>query len=599
MRTRISISTLATFVVCLVAGVLAQSASAATFTVHGCRLPDGSEIGLQASVGSGPGWNYQGVANPTFSDPTPCGTDSESIIVQGFGLNEASQWTFHAPPTSDIVGYRVTRQIAKGANATRWGLFVNDSAGYPNFGAQEDCSSSAACGSLPSVATGSGFSGNHYLHLLEECQSGFCDSVNRTVISAAEIDLRDDYLPAGAVNGLTNVVAARGNAADQNITVNGNDVGAGLLRAELLVNGTVVQTRAFTSAASCADQVAGNARYDYTVFQPCPTTGGTQFTYNPGNLPVGTHTASLRLTDAAGNVVQLPTTATWTIRAPQCSDGGDNDGDGKIDATDPGCHSGPGNTYNPNDDSEDSDGPAPKPQCSDGADNDADGRIDIADPACHTDGNPNNPSSYNPADDSEAGDPQCSDGRDNDGDRKVDINDPACHSDFDVTNPSSYVPGDDSEAGDPQCADGRDNDRDRTIDAKDAGCKSGPSGRYNPSDDDESTVGPACKGTITALNWQSEKRKSMRSKLRIAGKTAYAKRGVRVVFRGKVTGCAAGTELRVNHLIGSKKVQKTGLKVRAGGKFTGFAEMSAGSRNVRVYGKNNRTLRLTRTSQVR
>ncbi len=43
------------------------------------------------------------------------------------------------------------------------------------------------------------------------------------------------------------------------------------------------------------------------------------------------------------------------------------------------------------------------PECSDGIDNDGDGRIDIADPECHTDGNPDNPQSYDPNDDSEAG----------------------------------------------------------------------------------------------------------------------------------------------------------------------------------------------------
>jgi len=46
---------------------------------------------------------------------------------------------------------------------------------------------------------------------------------------------------------------------------------------------------------------------------------------------------------------------------------------------------------------------APVPECSDGIDNDGDGRIDIADPDCHTDGNADNPASYDPNDPSEAG----------------------------------------------------------------------------------------------------------------------------------------------------------------------------------------------------
>jgi hypothetical protein len=37
-----------------------------------------------------------------------------------------------------------------------------------------------------------------------------------------------------------------------------------------------------------------------------------------------------------------------------------------------------------------------KPQCSDTIDNDGDGKIDSADPGCHSDGNPLNPVTYNP-----------------------------------------------------------------------------------------------------------------------------------------------------------------------------------------------------------
>jgi hypothetical protein len=48
------------------------------------------------------------------------------------------------------------------------------------------------------------------------------------------------------------------------------------------------------------------------------------------------------------------------------------------------------------------------PECSDGEDNDGDGVIDADDPGCHTDGDASNPDSYDPTDDSElddAGDP--------------------------------------------------------------------------------------------------------------------------------------------------------------------------------------------------
>lgn len=98
-----------------------------------------------------------------------------------------------------------------------------------------------------------------------------------------------------------------------------------------------------------------------------------------------------------------------------------------------------------------------KPQCSDGVDNDGDGVIDAADPGCHTDGDAKNPASYDPSDNSEidapsrgagdeaAGRPECSDNRDNDGDGRIDERDPGCHSDGNPNNRASYNPDDDDE----------------------------------------------------------------------------------------------------------------------------------------------------------
>ena len=102
-------------------------------------------------------------------------------------------------------------------------------------------------------------------------------------------------------------------------------------------------------------------------------------------------------------------------------------------------------------------------QCADGVDNDGDGVIDAADPGCHTDNDATNPASYDPTDNDEAdrraptggsgdddddggGDAQCADGRDNDGDGVIDEDDPGCHEGNNINNP--YNPDDDSEGSD-------------------------------------------------------------------------------------------------------------------------------------------------------
>jgi hypothetical protein len=84
--------------------------------------------------------------------------------------------------------------------------------------------------------------------------------------------------------------------------------------------------------------------------------------------------------ESKSNVEGKPCEAQPPPPKPQCSDGIDNDGDGKIDMDDPGCLSGPKGSYNPNDDDE-TDKPD-KPQCSDGVDNDGDKTIDQSDPQC-------------------------------------------------------------------------------------------------------------------------------------------------------------------------------------------------------------------------
>lgn len=64
---------------------------------------------------------------------------------------------------------------------------------------------------------------------------------------------------------------------------------------------------------------------------------------------------------------------------PQCSDGKDNDGDGKIDSADAGCSSPSDTTESPN--------PSVATQCADGKDNDGDGKIDFGkDPGCSSAG---------------------------------------------------------------------------------------------------------------------------------------------------------------------------------------------------------------------
>jgi hypothetical protein len=115
----------------------------------------------------------------------------------------------------------------------------------------------------------------------------------------------------------------------------------------------------------------------------------------------------------------------FDLEAPACSDGLDNDGDGRTDADDSNCE-GP-------------DHASEHPDCRDGFDNDGDGLVD----------HPEDPDCRSPDDLSEI--PDCADGLDNDGDGLVDLADPSC---ADAEDP----------AEDPDCIDGLDNDGDGLVD---------------------------------------------------------------------------------------------------------------------------------------
>jgi len=128
------------------------------------------------------------------------------------------------------------------------------------------------------------------------------------------------------------------------------------------------------------------------------------------------NTSLIRESTASSEAVSVAPKGPETT-GPQCSDGVDNDGDGVADGADPGCHS-DGNAQNPasyvpSDTSEADESPSGpsgepeeggKPECSDNKDNDGDGKVDEDDPGCHSDGNPNNASSYNEDDDNESND---------------------------------------------------------------------------------------------------------------------------------------------------------------------------------------------------
>lgn len=152
----------------------------------------------------------------------------------------------------------------------------------------------------------------------------------------------------------------------------------------LTANGGVSGTLSGSGAAGTTDVVSGATfsagTYDLSESGP-PTgytasawvcTGGTQLDRDTVTIGLGQNVTCTITND--------------DIPLPLCSNGGDDDDDGLIDAADPGCHTDflPGNpgSYNPLGTSELNE--STQTSCSDGLDNDEDALIDLADPNCVT-----------------------------------------------------------------------------------------------------------------------------------------------------------------------------------------------------------------------
>ena len=136
------------------------------------------------------------------------------------------------------------------------------------------------------------------------------------------------------------------------------------------------QTCTYGGGAACATFKVprSSVSYTYTVYSQ----------YQSSNKPEGSRNGSITRTPSTGDMTFFFNTNTC-VSFKKCSDGLDNDGDGKIDMLDPGC-------AGPDDDNE-------APQCSDTIDNDADGLVDTADPGCHQGNDLTKP--FDPNDDDE------------------------------------------------------------------------------------------------------------------------------------------------------------------------------------------------------
>lgn len=276
--------------------VTPAASGADTYSVFSCRNPAGPAnealgwVGAQSGIGSVSNTCLAGGAlSAMLSDPKPPGDSS-------------AEWRFNAPPGTRIVRFsalRTTTGLAKSAQPTDLAYILDTDSGQP----LEKCapSSDSSCAAdLKDAVDKQGLSAA-WLRFRALCMNagGTCSSSLRVDAAQLNVGLQDLFKPvvAGA-----RMIDSGDDSGVLQIVFNASDVGGGLYRAVVKVDGRQAQTIP-VAGPPCADVLATDADpFQFNVPVPCPAAVSEgHLSVDVKTLPPGPHGIELAVQDAAGN----------------------------------------------------------------------------------------------------------------------------------------------------------------------------------------------------------------------------------------------------------------------------------------------------------
>ena len=273
-------------------------ANAASYLVTSCTDPQGQP---NAALG----WN------PTSS---PGGLTTNSCETAGGGLQAAlpdgnppgtasASWRFDAPTGTSIVrltGARTTVGLAGGSSQTsdiEYVLSVSD--GQPLEGCRPTASNSS-CAELSGTLDKQGLNST-FVELRVLCTNAGRSCTRPLRVGASRIwpTLED---PAAPVISTPQVVDDGDSSGPLRVRYDATDVGGGLYRTIIKVDGSVAQT-APLAAAPCVDVDPSDADpFQFNVPVPCPlSVTGVEAVIDSKKLAPGPHGVAVAVQDAAGN----------------------------------------------------------------------------------------------------------------------------------------------------------------------------------------------------------------------------------------------------------------------------------------------------------
>jgi hypothetical protein len=311
--------------VAAVAGALlaAPAADARVYGVHTCALPNGTPVAIGDAAS---GWKPSIRAGTTFMTlddrcPSRGGIYAHLGSAPAYGAGGA--WYYQPPPDTSLAGFDITwgGTVSGGGEAS---LSRSDQPDptyverWPGpFGEHTVSAHGLDIASVAAIAACS--------FAQPSCGA---DPVDFT-IRRARMELNDLQAPTVSdVSGeLVSAPLLRGTMP---VRFNGRDVGGGLFRVVVTINGGMRAAGAVPDAAGrCRDPEPNDSQpYEFAYPRPCPLQVQGEASVNTTALPDGTHMIGVYLEDAAGNRATLAAPALRTVQNGRGAVNGTNGGDG-------------------------------------------------------------------------------------------------------------------------------------------------------------------------------------------------------------------------------------------------------------------------------
>lgn len=287
---------------------------AGTYDVWSCRTPNG----LDASLSGWTGTSNEAGGGYVRNECLTQGRIAAFFSTAPTGPHQAL-WQFDAPVNTRIVAYDLYRDASSttAPDGMKGYILFEDEMAFDRQHIVEMCLVNASCMQLgdpdhPFAAENrvlrTGRSARHLYGVVRCFSFTFCGATSLPsgyAIYQAQITLSDDVDPSvGPLDGdLLHRYTPIGGAGT--VGLSASDLGGGVERADLLVDGAVV------ASAGMEGRAAG-CRRPFVAVVPCPLATSIELPLDTTRLADGVHRVQALVTDAGGNVARSPATLVTT-----------------------------------------------------------------------------------------------------------------------------------------------------------------------------------------------------------------------------------------------------------------------------------------------